>query len=87
MQTSEVHHIVKSDNWTHEQLDGQTVTFKHPSGVLVPARFTAVPRRGGMQVLVRYQLDRLEAANHPVTQVEIDKIQLYPGGSTKFRLF
>ena len=79
--------VVKSDEWTHGELHDQTVTFQHQSGGLLPGKFTAVPHRDGMRVLVGYAVSQGAAAVRPVTQQEIDKIKLYPDGSTKFRMF
>jgi hypothetical protein len=88
MDTSKSSDVVKSDQWTHEQLHDQTVTFQHQSGQHVAAKFTAVPCGDGKRVKVSgYAVSRAEAAIRSVTQQEMDKIQLYPGGSTKFKMF
>ena len=87
MHTSHSQDIVKSDKWTYQQLHEQTVTFQHRSGPLLPGKLTAAPCRDGMRVLVGYSVNQLEAAIRSVTQQEIDKIQLYPDGSTKFKMF
>jgi hypothetical protein len=87
MDTSKKSDVVKSDKWTHDQLHDQAVTFQHQSGPLVQAKFTAVRCGDGMRVLVSYGVSRVEAAVRPVTQQEMDKIQLYPDGPTKFKMF
>ena len=87
MATSKSSDVVKSDKWMHQQLHDQTVTLQHQSGVVLPGRLTAVPHRNGMRVLVSYAVSGREAAIRPVKQQEIDKIELYSDGSTKFRMF
>jgi hypothetical protein len=77
---------VKSTRWTHQDLHDQTVSFRHISGALVEGKFTAIPYRDGMRILVGYPVGGGAAARCELTQEMVDKIELYPDGPTKFTL-